>query len=84
MSETPIRGPVQDRWLYAQNRAKFKPEDLAPYGGQWVAWSLDGSRVVAHHANLEQLEREIELLGLTFEEVIFDSIPSGGIVETML
>jgi hypothetical protein len=84
MAETPKSRPVQDRDLYVANRAKFLPKDLLPYEGQWVAWSLDGSRIVAHHDDLEQVERQLEQAGLTTEDVIFDRIPPGGVVETML
>ena len=84
VAETPNRQAGAGPAVYVANRAKFLPEDLIPYEGQWVAWSLDGSRIVAHHEDLEQVEREVQQAGLTLEDVIFDSIPPGGVVETLL
>ncbi len=38
------------------NRSQIDPELLAAYAGQWVAWSPDGSRIVAHADKLEDLD----------------------------
>ena len=37
------------------NRARFDPALLAPYIGQWVAWSPDSSRIVAHADDIDKL-----------------------------
>lgn len=73
-----------DRRVYVENRQKFLPEDLLPYAGQWVAWSADGARIVAHHEDLGELTRMVEAEGLDREEVVFDCIPPGGEVTTLL
>ena len=73
-----------DRKVYVGNRAKYKPEDLLPYADQWVAWSADGSRIVAHHAELAEVARQVAALGLEREDVIFDHLPPGGEVTTLL
>lgn len=80
MAEKPIR----DRRVYVENRRKFTPEQLRPYEGRWVAWSVDGARIVAHHEDLEQLVREIDASGVDREDVVFDRIPTGGIAESLL
>jgi len=73
-----------DRKVYVENRAKFLPEDLLPYADQWVAWSADGSKIVAHHPNLAEVARQVEALGLEREDVVFDRLPLEGEVTTLL
>ena len=41
---------------YEENRARFSAADLQPYEGQWVAFSLDGSRILASAETLAALE----------------------------
>lgn len=84
MNESTNRKAEPDRWLYVENRAKFLPEDLLPYADRWVAWSVDGSKIVAHHEDLVEVARTVETLGLTREEVIFDFIVPEGEVATQL
>ena len=38
------------------NRTKFPVEELASYAGQWIAWSADGSRIVAQTTDPECLD----------------------------
>jgi hypothetical protein len=40
-------------------------EELAPYAGQFVAWSFDGKTILAHAPEEEDLYKEIARLGLT-------------------
>ena len=35
-------------------------QEMAALGGQWVAWSKDGRRVLAQAADLDGLFREID------------------------
>ena len=39
---------LEKRQEYLANRTMFPLEELAKYSGQWVAWSPDGTRIVAH------------------------------------
>ena len=32
---------------FRRNQKRFPPEELAKYNGQYVAWSLDGLRILA-------------------------------------
>jgi hypothetical protein len=54
---------------YDQNRQQFSPEQLAPYGGQWVAFSLDGKKLVAAAPDLLQLDNRLQELGTSTEAV---------------
>lgn len=76
--------PRINRSVYVKNRAKFLPEDLLPYADQWVVWSSDGSRIVAHHSDLAEAARLVEGLGLDREDVVFDHLPPEGEVTTLL
>jgi hypothetical protein len=47
---------LEMRRKFLANRAAFPVEELARYAGQWVAWSLDGSRVAASASSPELLD----------------------------
>ena len=36
--------------VFMKNRAVFPEEELMKYAGQWIAWSPDGTAIVAHSA----------------------------------
>lgn len=84
MSEKPNSKARVDRRVYVENRRKFTLEEINRYAGQWVAWSVDGSKVVAHHEDLKEAARLVQEAGLTWEDVIYDRIPPEGEVECLL
>jgi hypothetical protein len=84
MNDKPRDKVKPDRRVYVENRGKFPLEELNKYAGQWVAWSLDGSRIVAHHEDLGEAVRQVEAAGLDREDVIFDCIPPEGAGMTIL
>lgn len=55
--------------IYEQNRAKFTPQQLQQYDGKWVAFSSDGSRIVASADDLLSLESLVVASGEDPEEV---------------
>lgn len=64
-----------DTRFYSENRAKFPPDDLLPYAGQWVAWTADGTRIVAHGIEIERVEQELQALGIAPSAVVWEEIP---------
>jgi hypothetical protein len=68
---------------YEQNRASIPPAELRQYCGQWVAFGLDGSRVLAGAETLRQLEEQLAAAGEDPQQVAFeriepdDSLPGG-------
>lgn len=72
-----------DAATYLKNRRAFPLEELEKYAGQWVAWALDGSHIVA--ASDQSEEALIALLrdmGKAPLQFVFDYIP--GLDETIL
>lgn len=60
---------------YLKNRAAFPPDQLAPYRGRWIAWSPDGSHVVADAENLKDLDDLILAAGEAPERCVLEGIP---------
>lgn len=73
-----------DHDVYNANRTAVPLEELAKIGNQWSAWSMDGSRIIAHHEDLSQLFELIKEQGLTSGDVIVEFIPPGGVDECLL
>ena len=64
--------------LFIKNRQAFPPEELAKYAGQWVAWSRDGTRIVAGSSESDAaLIAALERAGEDPLEFVFGYIPSG-------
>jgi hypothetical protein len=77
--------PRMNREVYIKNRSQYLPTDLLPYAEEWVAWSLDASRIIAHHRDLMEVTRMLEAAGIdSGEGVNFEWIPPGGEVESLL
>lgn len=45
---------------FIRNLNAHSYEELAPYEGQFVAWSEDGKQILAHAPAEEELHREID------------------------
>jgi len=58
------------------NRAKFDAALLTPYSGQWIAWSPDGARIVAHATEPQSLDDLILAVGEDPEECLVEGIPA--------
>lgn len=57
-----------DLSVFHKNRSAFPLEKLDPYLGDWVAWSFDGSEIIAHSAVSEQDVRD-QLRGRGLEPI---------------
>lgn len=76
--------PRLDHDVYRGNRSQYSPEELLPYAEQWVAWSLDALRIVAHHRDALELWRMLDEAGIDSESVNLEWIPPGGEVDCLL
>jgi hypothetical protein len=55
-----------------QNRAHFPPTELARYRGQWVAFSMDGRRLLAGAGTLGELDATLVALEEDPEKVALE------------
>lgn len=63
--------------VFLANRAKFPVEQLAPYGGGWVAWSRDGTGIIASSKESEEaVWKQLEDAGLDVSQHVHSYIPA--------
>ncbi len=60
---------------YHQNRNRIPQEELARYRGQYVAFSLDGTRILAGGETMEEVETKLLAANIHPQDVV------GGYVE---
>ncbi len=68
-------------WLtreFFENQDKIQPEDMIQYAGQYLAWSWDGSQVVASAPTREELEEKLKSMGVNLQRVAWDYQPPLG------
>ena len=56
------------------NRNMIPLSELQKYAGRWVAWSADGTRIVASHADMLALCDIIDQAGLKSSDVVYSQI----------
>jgi hypothetical protein len=61
---------------FDENRWRFPPEELLPYAGQYVAWSLDGTHILASAATEEDLEQKLVAAGVDPSQVVGECFPN--------
>ena len=66
---------VPDFSQYSTNRPKYPPEELRKYASEWVAWSLDGTRILAHGKDFDAVAAEMEAAGLNPHHAVWDLRP---------
>ena len=59
-----------DLGQYHQNRRNFPLEELAKYAGQYVAFSPDGTRILASGASEEEMEQNLIAAGVHPSQVV--------------
>jgi hypothetical protein len=71
--------PLPPGWVnsneFNQNSTKFPLEELRKYFGKEVAWSRDGTRIVASADELGELFRELDRLGIPSADVVVSYVP---------
>jgi glucose/arabinose dehydrogenase len=55
---------------FEENQSKFPLEELAKYWGKHVAFSPDGTRIVASGDTLQELDANLESAGIHFSQVV--------------
>jgi hypothetical protein len=65
---------VFDANLYTENRNQFPLEELQKYAGQWVAFSRDGTKILASYFDPEGVAKMIDDARIPRTAVIFEPI----------
>jgi hypothetical protein len=65
---------------FIRNRRDFPLAELAKHRGEWVAWSPDGSRLVATSRNPDALDDLIRAAGENPENCLVQGIPESDCV----
>lgn len=60
---------------YLKNRLRFPLDELAKHAGDWVAWSPDGTRIVAAARDPAALDGLIRIAGEDPERCVVEGIP---------
>jgi hypothetical protein len=63
-----------DGSLFNENRNRFPVEELRKYAGQWVAFSTDGTRILAAHADMLLLAKMLEEAGIKSSEAVYSPV----------
>src|SRR5690349_18029295 len=68
---------------FRHNRSRFPIDELKKHDGKWVAFSMDGRRIIASSSDLESLDAKVIAAGINPEEaalerVEFDNASFGG------
>jgi hypothetical protein len=66
---------LEDRRNFLLNGAEFPVSELAAHAGKWIAWSPDGSRIVAHADDPEVLDDLVRQAGEDPQRCIIEGIP---------
>jgi hypothetical protein len=74
MTTKPDPRPWPDLSQFQKNRATVPLEVQLPYVNQYVAWSLDGTRILAGAATRDELHEKLRAAGIDTGQVVFDYI----------
>lgn len=59
---------------FQKNRPNFPDEELLKYNGNWVAFSADGTRIIACGATLEEMFARVEDAKEDKHEVVIERV----------
>ncbi len=64
---------------YHQNRRNFPQDELAKYAGQYVAFSGDGTRILASGDTMEAVEEQLVAAGIDPSQVVGSYVEEPGV-----
>ena len=64
---------------FIENQRKFPADELLRYQGQHIAWSWDGSRILAADADHRALDQKLRDTGIDPLRVIYDYVEDGNV-----
>ena len=66
--------------LFQKNRQQFPPAEFAKYAGKYVAWSTDGTSILACDEDELRLARAVQEAGYNTAEVLIAYVPAEDMV----
>jgi hypothetical protein len=75
LSEDGKRSEPPDAGLYSENRIKYPLDELTPYCGKTVAWTPDGTRIVAVGPDFQTLWDQMKSDGIDPSQFVIEDIP---------
>jgi hypothetical protein len=64
-----------DMQQFLTNRQQFPLDQLAKYAGKSIAWSPDGTRILASDDDLGKVAAAVEDQGYDSSEIVLSSVP---------
>jgi hypothetical protein len=74
MNERRVEPADFDGYLFTVNRNNFPEEELARYSGKYVAWSLDGTQILASGDDEEEVDEHLRAAGIPVSRVVHDYV----------
>jgi hypothetical protein len=74
------KSPI-DLAVFQRNVRQFSSEQLAPYWGKQVAYSADGTQILAAGDTDEELDALLARLGIGTDEVVFGYVDDPNVVQ---
>jgi hypothetical protein len=60
---------------FLKNRHAFPVDELERYAGQYVAWSPDGTRIIASDDDFARVAAAVDASGYNSSEIVMEPIP---------
>ncbi len=75
MSDQKASVPWLDYKTFDENRRRFPHEELMKYVNQSIAWSWDGTRILASGKDHTEVEDKLVAMGIDPSRVVFSRVP---------
>ncbi len=69
--------PHDDNWIpacFGPNQQRFRSDEILKYPGKYIAWSWEGTHVVASADSNPELFEKVKSLGLNPSRVVYDYV----------
>jgi hypothetical protein len=75
MSDKKADIPWLDYQTFDENHRRFPHEELMKYVNQVIAWSWDGTRILASGKDPLEVNEKLVAMGIDPSRVVFDWVP---------
>jgi hypothetical protein len=74
MSDQKASIPWLDYQTFEENRRRFPDEELWKYIGQAIAWSWDGTQILASGKDHAEVHKKLVAMGIDPSRVVFSCV----------